>query len=524
VDFIISSTQFYSGYYLLHVMAYHVLWKYLSVIAAANTYHWREILSLNALPNSLTEDSSLCERSPQQKGTTAPENTPTSATGSDWSIKKQRKSVAEAEQMALVKTKVALFESYRSASTHKRSSPSTVVSDPVSAIAITPKKSIRLTPSKSASDSPSTASYHAVFPGLNLGETMTLASTSARSFQISVSRIPEEAEDEGAGEETSREVRGAAGATFNAGKPFCGALQESPRLRQSLQPSLGLPEHHAPKTLEAARGGPGPGGAGGCTTPDQPLTAHHITRAMKGLHLTESPESSSIEPGKGSDKGKLGGGGEGGGLIETGPAPIIECNGSGVHPLEGTRPASHCGSGAGGVGGFLGIVQKTLGLSWQCAALPPTHTSAINTMASSTSPPLEPLPPLDPADTYLMSDSDEEGRPLGEDVVGSDEEAWDRRRRSAKKVRRLGGGGSGAAVALRGVGMTEKCNLSVSRKYHFVTSVSRLMSCPCSDMCSWSCKAVGPTILSLHVTHPLLLPMHADSQLGPRHRASHCLG
>src|SRR6056297_881465 len=186
VDFIISSTQFYSGYYLLCVMACHVLWKYLSVIAAANLYHWREILSLNALPNSLTEDSSLCERSPQRKGTTAPENTPTSATGSDWSIKKQRRSVAEAEQMALVKAKVALFESYRSATTHKHSSPSTIVSDPVSAIAITPKKSIRLTPSKSASDSPSTTSYHAVFPGLNLGETMTLASTSARSFQISV--------------------------------------------------------------------------------------------------------------------------------------------------------------------------------------------------------------------------------------------------------------------------------------------------------------------------------------------------
>lgn len=452
MDFIISSTQFYSGYYFLYVMACHVLWKYLSVIAAANLYHWREILSLNALPNSLTEDSSLCVRSPQRKGTTAPENTPTSATGSDWSIKKQRRSVAEAEQMALVKAKVALFESYRSATTHKHSSPSTIVSDPVSAIAITPKKSIRLTPSKSASDSPSTTSYHAVFPGLNLGETMTLASTSARSFQISVSRIPEEAEDEGAGEETSREGRGAVGATFNAGKPFRGALRESPRLRQSLQPSLGLPAHHAPKTLEAARGGPGPGGAGGRTTPDQPLTAHHITRAMKGLQLTEIPESSSIEPGKGSDKGKLGEGGEGGGLIETGPAPIIECNGSGVHPLEGTRPASHCGSGAGGVGGFLGIVQKTLGLSWQCAALPPTHTSAINTMASSTSPPLEPLPPLDPADTYPMSDSDEEGRPLGEDVVGSDEEAWDRRRRSAKKVRRLGGGGGGGGGCAQGGG------------------------------------------------------------------------
>ena len=439
--------------------------------------------------HSLAEDSSPCKGSPLRPGISAPQNTPTSAAaapGSSSSTKKQRRSVAEAGQMAQVKQKVALFESFKGQSVDSSSSSTSSGGSPGSSTTTTNVSSSTSTSTTSSSSS-SSSSYHAVFPDLNLGDTSTM--TTARNFIMTIPRISEEAEDEmvALGEfsreekEEEGKVGGAGGRRRMVDQGVGTTAARVLDMGNDVQASSSLSSYRQQQQqIQRGGGGGAPSATGLLTNSSSSLTStQQITLALKELQLTSSSSGPSQQQDKQQEQleqpkadvheGGEEEGGEGIRAAVAGPAPIIECNhkpsphGAHVHfQQQDTTDSSRSNST---VGGFLGMVQKTLGLGKHRGSIPPVHPSSslVGTAAAAAaggamtaSSVLEPLPPIKPEDTYLMSESDEEGRSGGGGGGGGggeeglsdseEEEEMSRKRRAAKKVscvvgiREAGGG------------------------------------------------------------------------------------
>ncbi len=285
--------------------------------------------------------------------------------------------------MAQVKQKVALFESFKGPG----SSP------PVDAAAGVVTATTTTTATVRGPVHHSSSKYHAVFPGLNLGD--TVAGTLMTGV---VPRISEEREDEVVQE----------------------ALQEDEEEEKEEATTAG--KKMAPLALDKEMQ------TGSCRS--STTTTQHITTALQELQLTEGEDGKQAaaaslpsNPTEGKD--------------EEGPEPIIECNhkqpaasASSVARLAAaTHHDDEAASTDHSVGGFLGMVQKTLGLGKHRPSIPP----AVPPPAVARKP-LEPLPPLRPEDTYVMSESDEDGNSHGVEDDSSDEEDQERKRRAQKEV------------------------------------------------------------------------------------------
>jgi len=432
-------------------------------------------LTITYLNYSLAKDHSPCKDS-LRPGISAPQNTPnpSAASGNSSSTKKQRRSVVEAGKAAHVKQKVALFENLKGQHVGSNSSSST---SSITTIATTTTTS---TTSNSSSSSSSSSSYHAVFPGLNLGDASTM--TMARNFIITIPRISEEAEDEMVALGEFSHEEGEEGDEVGEGKRMNQGVGTTTTARvldmnddeQFLPPSYGQWEGRQQKgkagaAVEAAAAA-APSAAGLVTSTQQ------ITLALKDLRLN-GPSSDALQQQElqqdqpNGFKADVRVGGEENNQAAAGPAPIIECNRKLAipcsHPQQQQQDIadSSCGSSSGPVGVLLGVFQKTLGLGkhHQRGSVPPVSPSSslVGTAAAAavsmaaptmTTDALDSLPPIDAEDTYLMSESDEEGRSGGgggggkgfSDSEEEEEEELNRKRRATKKVRMSRGGGQGA--------------------------------------------------------------------------------
>jgi hypothetical protein len=289
--------------------------------------------------------------------------------------------------------------------------------------------------------------------------------TTARNFIMTIPRISEEAEDEMAAlgessreeEEEGREGGGGGGRMVDQGVGTTTARmldmgdESSSSYRQQQQQIQG-------GGGGGGRGGGAPSAAGLLFNNPTLFSTQQITLALKELQLTapssgpsqrQDKQQEQLEQPK-ADVHEEGAAAEA--TAVAGPAPIIECNHKlappGAHPHYQQQDTADSST----VGGFLGMVQKTLGLGKQRGSIPPIHPSSslVGTAAAvagggTTMMLLEPLPPIEPEDTYPMSESDEEGRGGGggggggeegfSDSEEEEEEELSRKRRAAKKVR-----------------------------------------------------------------------------------------
>lgn len=295
----------------------------------------------------------------------APPNTAAAGAPSSSGLasKRQRRSVAEAAQVAQVRQKVALFESFKGAAASSSSSSSSATAaggaspsspGPARPFAGAPGSGGKgsMGSASSGSASVGSSSYHAVFPGLDL----SLTSLPSRAALL-------------------------------AAQPHASAAT-APRASEEKVDRVVAP-------VEASRddavGAP----------PTQQITA-----AMRELRIAEME--------KGQPKA----------MEEEGPEPIIECNhkqpvlafvggrgasGGGAGHHEGAQhhqqpppPPPSKPSGEHETGGFFGMVQKTLGLGKHRASSTGGAQQQVQPApAAALSPPLS---PLRPENTYQMSD------------------------------------------------------------------------------------------------------------------------